>query len=190
MLTAIPSGRPAFDCRGSIIISFSEPDRSITIKYQHTPLHKTVGELLARLEPPLAMKGRSETAVSHKTVKSLMRSKRATAQNRQLRDDGWTSARKTKRRVELLGGRQTRSKEKRPRRGTGLNNGSLSQADSYKIPTEVMETSDGSSTSQRRAYYTRSAATRSGMNQATRYPERLVKPRPRLLFREIHAKPR
>ncbi|KAL3593987.1 ATP-dependent DNA helicase II subunit 1 [Fusarium poae] len=44
--------RPAFDCRGSIVIAFNRSTRSITIKYDHTPLHKTVAELAAHFKPP------------------------------------------------------------------------------------------------------------------------------------------
>ncbi|KAF5665939.1 ATP-dependent DNA helicase 2 subunit 1 [Fusarium circinatum] len=44
-------GRPAFDCRGSITIAFNRGSRSITVKYDHTPLHKTVAELAAHFKP-------------------------------------------------------------------------------------------------------------------------------------------
>ncbi|KAI1026926.1 hypothetical protein LB503_012790 [Fusarium chuoi] len=43
--------RPAFDCRGSITIAFNRGSRSITVKYDHTPLHKTVAELAAHFTP-------------------------------------------------------------------------------------------------------------------------------------------
>ncbi|KLP21131.1 uncharacterized protein LW94_5668 [Fusarium fujikuroi] len=42
--------RPAFDCRGSITIAFNRGSRSITVKYDHTPLHKTVAELAAHFK--------------------------------------------------------------------------------------------------------------------------------------------
>ncbi|KAF4998358.1 hypothetical protein FGRMN_3238 [Fusarium graminum] len=44
--------RPAFDCRGSIIIAFNRNSRSITVKYDHTPLHKTVADLATHFKPP------------------------------------------------------------------------------------------------------------------------------------------
>ncbi|KAF4966185.1 hypothetical protein FSARC_6069 [Fusarium sarcochroum] len=44
--------RPAFDCRGSITIAFNRSSRSITVKYDHTPMHKTVAELAAHFKPP------------------------------------------------------------------------------------------------------------------------------------------
>ncbi|KAI6781417.1 uncharacterized protein J7T54_002310 [Emericellopsis cladophorae] len=37
--------RPAFDCRGSITITFNRKDRCISVRYDHTLLHKTVEEL-------------------------------------------------------------------------------------------------------------------------------------------------
>ncbi|KAF4443155.1 ATP-dependent DNA helicase 2 subunit 1 [Fusarium acutatum] len=43
--------RPAFDCRGSIMIVFNRGSRSITVKYDHTPVHKTVAELAAHFKP-------------------------------------------------------------------------------------------------------------------------------------------
>ena len=46
------SARPAFDCRGSVKISFVRSTRTIDVKYEHTPLHKTVGELIDLLAPP------------------------------------------------------------------------------------------------------------------------------------------
>ena len=45
-------GRPAFDCRGSLVIAFNRNSRSITVKYDHTPLHKTVAQLAEYFKPP------------------------------------------------------------------------------------------------------------------------------------------
>lgn len=45
-------GRPAFDCSGSVVISFSRGSRNITIKYKHMPFHKTVAELYDHFAPP------------------------------------------------------------------------------------------------------------------------------------------
>lgn len=44
--------RPAFDCRGSITIAFVQNSRMITVKLEHTPLHKTVAELAELFKPP------------------------------------------------------------------------------------------------------------------------------------------
>lgn len=44
-------GRPAFDCRGSITIAFSKSNKSIGLTYEHTPIHRTVAELLSLLGP-------------------------------------------------------------------------------------------------------------------------------------------
>ncbi|GKT45732.1 uncharacterized protein ColSpa_05913 [Colletotrichum spaethianum] len=50
-LDPIISGRPAFDCRGNLIIAFSKNSRTIVIKYEHTPFHKTVGEMIEHFRP-------------------------------------------------------------------------------------------------------------------------------------------
>ncbi|KAM5361715.1 hypothetical protein ACJZ2D_012938 [Fusarium nematophilum] len=44
--------RPAFDCRGSVTIAFNRSSRAITVKYDHTPLHKTVAQLAEYFKPP------------------------------------------------------------------------------------------------------------------------------------------
>ncbi|KAH7160248.1 hypothetical protein B0J13DRAFT_670860 [Dactylonectria estremocensis] len=43
--------RPAFDCRGTVIVDFDRKSRAITVKYGHTPLHKTVAELSEYFRP-------------------------------------------------------------------------------------------------------------------------------------------
>ncbi|KAI0136131.1 hypothetical protein F4776DRAFT_123334 [Hypoxylon sp. NC0597] len=47
------ASRPAFDCRGTLTIAFSKSARSVIIKYNHTPIHKTVNELIELLAPSL-----------------------------------------------------------------------------------------------------------------------------------------
>ncbi|KAJ4425168.1 hypothetical protein N0V82_000223 [Gnomoniopsis sp. IMI 355080] len=44
--------RPAFDCRGSVNIAFVRNSRMITVKFEHTPMHKTVAELADIFKPP------------------------------------------------------------------------------------------------------------------------------------------
>lgn len=44
--------RPAFDCRGTVTIAFAKSNRKITVKLEHTPFHKTVGELAEFFKPP------------------------------------------------------------------------------------------------------------------------------------------
>lgn len=48
----IDTARPAFDCRGSVTIAFAKSRRAITVKLEHTPLHKTVAELAELFKPP------------------------------------------------------------------------------------------------------------------------------------------
>ncbi|KAI1097498.1 hypothetical protein F4804DRAFT_347134 [Jackrogersella minutella] len=47
------ASRPAFDCRGTLTISFAKSTRSVIVKYNHTPIHKTVAQLLELLAPDL-----------------------------------------------------------------------------------------------------------------------------------------
>ncbi|KAG6007901.1 hypothetical protein E4U21_005379 [Claviceps maximensis] len=44
--------RPAFDCRGRLIISFPRKERKITVRYDHMPLHKTVADHMEFTKPP------------------------------------------------------------------------------------------------------------------------------------------
>ncbi|GAW18209.1 hypothetical protein ANO14919_076830 [Xylariales sp. No.14919] len=61
--------RPAFDCRGTLTIAFSKSSRSIIAKYEHTPLHKTVTQLVERLVPtPIPV--RSSNQSSQRTPKA------------------------------------------------------------------------------------------------------------------------
>ncbi|KAI0514864.1 hypothetical protein F5B22DRAFT_223664 [Xylaria bambusicola] len=50
-LDPINLSRPAFDCRGSLKIAFSKSTRGIVVNYEHTPLHKTVTQLVDRFVP-------------------------------------------------------------------------------------------------------------------------------------------
>ncbi|KAI1329588.1 hypothetical protein F5Y16DRAFT_409078 [Xylariaceae sp. FL0255] len=43
--------RPAFDCRGILTIAFSRLSRAILVQYEHTPLHRTVAQLVEQLAP-------------------------------------------------------------------------------------------------------------------------------------------
>lgn len=47
------ASRPAFDCRGTLTITFSKSARSVVVKYNHTPIHKTVQQLFELLAPDL-----------------------------------------------------------------------------------------------------------------------------------------
>ncbi|KAI1428232.1 hypothetical protein F5Y12DRAFT_790283 [Xylaria sp. FL1777] len=57
-LDPINLSRPAFDCRGALTIAFSKSSRGIVVKYEHTPLHKTVTQLVERFVPtPIPVRG-------------------------------------------------------------------------------------------------------------------------------------
>jgi hypothetical protein len=44
--------RPAFDCRGSVKVAFVKSTKTIDVNYEHTPMHKTVAQLIELLAPP------------------------------------------------------------------------------------------------------------------------------------------
>ncbi|KXH69192.1 hypothetical protein CSAL01_07738 [Colletotrichum salicis] len=50
-LEPIMQARPAFDCRGTLTVAFSKNTRTINVKYEHTPLHKTLGEMIEHFKP-------------------------------------------------------------------------------------------------------------------------------------------
>ncbi|KAI3329422.1 hypothetical protein HD806DRAFT_285809 [Xylariaceae sp. AK1471] len=50
-LDPINLSRPAFDCRGTLTVAFSKSSRGVIVKYEHTPLHRTVTQLVELLVP-------------------------------------------------------------------------------------------------------------------------------------------
>ncbi|KAI0117120.1 hypothetical protein F4814DRAFT_439631 [Daldinia grandis] len=52
-LDPINASRPAFDCRGTLTIAFSKFSRGVIVKYDHTPIHKTVAQLVDLIAPDL-----------------------------------------------------------------------------------------------------------------------------------------
>ncbi|KAI2615660.1 hypothetical protein GGR54DRAFT_632067 [Hypoxylon sp. NC1633] len=59
------ASRPAFDCRGTLTIAFSKSARGVIVKYNHTPIHKTVGQLvdlLTPVPPPLPVGNSNKTS--------------------------------------------------------------------------------------------------------------------------------
>ncbi|KAI1408900.1 hypothetical protein F5Y13DRAFT_204075 [Hypoxylon sp. FL1857] len=70
-LDPINASRPAFDCRGTLTIAFSKSTRSLIVKYNHTPIHKTVTELIELLAPTLPPQPATNgNANSHRTPKA------------------------------------------------------------------------------------------------------------------------
>ncbi|KAI0843069.1 hypothetical protein F5Y06DRAFT_80330 [Hypoxylon sp. FL0890] len=65
------ASRPAFDCRGTLTIAFSKSTRSVIVKYNHTPIHKTITELIELLAPTLPpAPATNGNASSHKTPRA------------------------------------------------------------------------------------------------------------------------
>ncbi|KAI0460181.1 hypothetical protein F5B21DRAFT_510945 [Xylaria acuta] len=70
-LDPINLSRPAFDCRGTLTIAFSKSSRGIVVKYEHTPLHTTVTQLVERLVPaPIPVPIPSSNNGSQRTPKA------------------------------------------------------------------------------------------------------------------------
>ncbi|GJD00773.1 C6 finger domain-containing protein [Colletotrichum higginsianum] len=94
-LEPVISGRPAFDCRGTLTIAFSKNSRTINIKYEHTPFHKTVGEMIEHFRPlPPAAPPASLIPACDKPKKAKTPRKRKSEAN----GDGTPSQPKKKRR--------------------------------------------------------------------------------------------
>lgn len=66
----IETARPAFDCRGCITIAFARKSRAINVKYEHTPLHKSVSELLKLFAPPSPPPEELQASNTPKTVRA------------------------------------------------------------------------------------------------------------------------
>ena len=86
------AGRPAFDCRGSISISFVRSSRIITIKYEHTPLHKTVHEMLEYFKPPPQLQSTRDAELSQKTPKTANGGRKRVKAAEDANEDGETPA--------------------------------------------------------------------------------------------------
>lgn len=69
ILLTIDIARPAFDCRGSVTIAFVKNSHKITIKLEHTPIHKTVAEL-AEIFKPVPQQARAVASNKNKKKKS------------------------------------------------------------------------------------------------------------------------
>src|SRR5688572_13879119 len=69
ILTVPSLDRPAFDCRGTLTIAFPRNGRSISVKYEHTPIHQTVAQLKEIFKPAPRPQPPKKTAES-KTPKS------------------------------------------------------------------------------------------------------------------------
>lgn len=94
--------RPAFDCRGSITISFNRSTRSITLKYDHTLLHKTVAQLSENYPPPVRELGPGaqrmlEILQEKKPKKKSSSDNKKKRRGPKLDDDGNPIPKKTKR---------------------------------------------------------------------------------------------
>ncbi|KPM43583.1 hypothetical protein AK830_g2949 [Neonectria ditissima] len=77
--------RPAFDCRGTIVVDFNSNSRAILVKYDHTPQHRTVADLLEYFKPPPRQLGpgaqKQQDLLLQKTPKAKRADRRAQDEN-------------------------------------------------------------------------------------------------------------
>lgn len=92
MLTS--TDRPAFDCRGTLTVSFPRNGRAISIKYEHTPTHQTVAQLKEMFKPPPRPAPPSRIAES-KTPKSAKPKTPRSSKPKTPKDPSQASAAKT-----------------------------------------------------------------------------------------------
>lgn len=81
--------RPAFDCRGSINIAFNRSSRFISVKYDHTLLHKTVQQLSEDWQPPAKELGigyQRQQEQKQQQQKTNVNSKRAAKRERKRKE--------------------------------------------------------------------------------------------------------
>ena len=93
-------GRPAFDCRGCALILFNCSSQSIIIKYDHTPVHRTVRQLCELLPPPRRQLGPgAQKLLLQKTLKkSTPERKKTPSKKRQSQAGDENGQQPTKRR--------------------------------------------------------------------------------------------
>lgn len=101
------TARPAFDCRGSVTIAFAKSSRAITVKLEHTPLHKTVAELAELFKPPPPLP-RAEAA---RRKDGDRRKRKSQADGAEVPEDGA----KKKRRKSTKNGERTADGEPAPK---------------------------------------------------------------------------
>ncbi|KAH7327946.1 hypothetical protein B0I35DRAFT_4749 [Stachybotrys elegans] len=88
-------GRPAFDCRGTVTVTFSRNGRSISITYNHTPIHRTVGQLAALYKPPPRQLGPG--AQKPKTPKKSASERKKGEESSRARDPNGSTRKRKKR---------------------------------------------------------------------------------------------
>ncbi|KAI1734254.1 hypothetical protein F4680DRAFT_462551 [Xylaria scruposa] len=137
-LDPINLSRPAFDCRGTLTIAFSKSSRGIVVKYEHTPLHKTVARLVEQLVPaPIPVPIPSGNNGSQRTPKA----------KRPRPADGEESSRKkqtpkAKRPRQDEGGNGEGSKKKRRKSGKAVEANMRGPEDGQNTPQGLPQSND------------------------------------------------
>lgn len=102
------TARPAFDCRGSVAIAFAKSSRVITVKLEHTPLHKTVAELAELFKPPPPL----AKAVAARRTDGHSRKRKGRVDGAEAPEDG---SKKKRRKKNTNAGEQTANGEQAPK---------------------------------------------------------------------------
>ncbi|CAH0021899.1 unnamed protein product [Clonostachys rhizophaga] len=108
-------GRPAFDCRGSVLVAFERSSRSITIRYEHTPIHRTVAQLKELYPPPARELGAG--AQRQLQQKTPVKSKKSRNKSNESTEQGEGQSRpKKKRKADTGEEGEAGSRPKKPRK--------------------------------------------------------------------------
>ncbi|VUC37898.1 unnamed protein product [Clonostachys rosea] len=108
-------GRPAFDCRGSVLVAFERSSRSITIRYEHTPIHRTVAQLKELYPAPARELGAG--AQRQLQQKTPVKSKKSRNKNNESTEQGEGQSRPKKKRKADTGERgEDGRRPKKPRK--------------------------------------------------------------------------
>lgn len=99
----VATGRPAFDCRGTITVSFSRNSRNVSIDYDHIPLHRTVADLAALYKPPTPRHPLPTTDKQPKAPKQPASTKKKRGTDKTPGGEG-SKPRKRKRKTDDVGG--------------------------------------------------------------------------------------
>ena len=172
------TGRPAFDCQGSVTIAFSKSNRAISVKYEHTLFHKSVAQLLELFAPPPAA---APLPVQEQVARKLPKTPKARRQTGGPQENGNTngntngaSGSKKRRNTTEGGGQPKRRKNKKDGQSQAPQ---VLEAD-MQLP-EVPGALPVGSSSERPLYNTQSQlttqeGTTTGAITSSSYPEGLV----------------
>ncbi|KAM7206828.1 hypothetical protein V8F20_002534 [Naviculisporaceae sp. PSN 640] len=163
--------RPAFDCRGSVTVAFVKSTRTIDVKYEHTPIHKSVAELVdllvSQLPPPVPVRPPASAKKANKPPKEP---KEPRAPRPPKDPNAPKSAKKRRRTEEGAPGGENATPKKRKKKKDSTANGDMNGS---VIPPEMPGALPVGESAERSLYNT-GEIDGSGQNGYGAYPEGLV----------------